>query len=181
MKVKIRICQPKYTIMVPKGDKMRVLKTVLTVILISAVLCSCGAQKKSEVSMYDLCKAMTADAGLGDMTYVSASDADAEDSFAYISDFDYDKVSSWFDYFASDGAKCSDEIAVISVKNRADVTQAEAALKDHLEYRKSLYKTYAPDQLPKLNSALVFSNDIYAVLIVADNPQSIKTAFEAFI
>lgn len=159
----------------------RIINITFAAVLIAATLSSCGTQSVNKVSMYDLCKAMSENAGFGDMTYVSSSDKNAAESFEYISELDYQKVDTFFADFAADGAKSADEIAVITLKDKADADEALRSLQSHLEYRKSLYKTYGPDQLPKLEKALTFSNGIYAVIIVADNPNAVKTAFENFI
>ena len=156
---------------------MKVIKILSAIIIPALILCSCGKNGVAQISMYDLCNEISDGAGFKDMTYISNSDDNAEDNFTYISDLEYDKVNAWFDYYASNGAVCADEIAVIEVKESEDVGAAENSLRDHLEYRTSLYKTYAPEQVPKLGKAAVFSYENFAVLIVSDNPSDVKTAF----
>ena len=132
--------------------------------------------------MFDLSSSMSeAFAASAPMTYRSSSDNAADEKFAYLSDMDYSLVDSFFMYFASDGNNNADEIAVIAVKDAKDAAFAEESLKTHLEKRISLYSTYDPSQLEKLNSGIVFSSGIYAVLIVGDNAESAKAAFYGFI
>ena len=162
---------------------MKKILTITALILIAALAlsaCSAGTSRDT-VSMYDLREAMSEGAGFGDMTYVSSSDTDAEEKFDYLSDFDYSKVDSFFMYFASDGSKNADELAVIAVKDERYAAEAKASLEKHLEYRKSLYRTYCPEELPKLEGAKVAVNGIYAALIVADRADSVKASFERFI
>lgn len=156
---------------------MKAFKVITLFLTAVLIFCSCGKSEIKDISMYDLCKSMSAGAGFEDMTYISNSDDNAADNFTYISDLEYDKVNAWFDYYASDGAVCADEIAVIEVKDSNDTVTAENSLRDHLEYRTSLYKTYAPEQVPKLNKAAVFSYENFAVLIISDNPSDVKSAF----
>ena len=162
---------------------MKKIITVLSVImLVCILLSSCGqTNRKDTVSMYDLNKAMSENAGFGEMTYVSSSDDGAAEKFEHLSDFDYSRIDSFFMYFAKDGSVSSDEIAVVALKDESDAADMVTSLNKHLEYRKTLYRNYGPEQLPKLEKALVFSSGRYAVLIVADNPSAIKSAFYDFI
>ncbi len=156
---------------------------ITSVLLICAFLfssCSAGS-RQSAVSMYDLREAMSEGADFGDMTYVSSADSGAEEKFDYLSDFDYSKVDSFFMYFASDGSKNADELAVVALKDETDSEAMANSLEKHLEYRKSLYKTYCPKELPKLDGAIVFKSGIYAVLIVSEKPDGIKASFDSFI
>lgn len=159
----------------------RLILSLSSTLLILLTLASCGiTDKKETVSMYDLKAAMCADAGFGEMTYVSSADDNAEEKFGHLSEMDYSKIDAFFMNFAADGSVSSDEIAVVAMKSENDITEAVASLNKHLEYRKTLYRNYGPEQLPKLEKALVFSSGRYAVLIVADNPAEIKSAFYNF-
>ena len=75
----------------------------------------------------------------------------------------------------------ADEIAVISVKNKNDAAAAETSLQEHIKHRVSLYETYDPTQVPKLNNALIFTEGRYAVLIVCGDPAAVKAAFDGFL
>ena len=154
--------------------------------MLTVLLSSCSAAKSGgsfeSVSIYDLSKEMVQAGGtLAEMSYASSQDSNAESAFSRISDMDYGKVDSFFVSYATDGSASADEIVVIAVRNIEDAPEAEKSLKDHLDYRMSLYRTYGAKQLPKLEKAEVFTDGNYAVLIVADNPGSIRSAFNSFI
>ena len=154
---------------------------VLTALLPSCTAANNGGSFKS-VSMYDLSKEMVqAGENLAEMSYASSQDSNAESAFSRISYMDYGKVDSFFVSYATDGSTSADEIVVIAVRNTEDAPEAEKSLKDHLDYRMSLYRTYGAKQLPKLEKAEVFTSGNYAVLIVADSPGSIRSAFNGFI
>ena len=160
----------------------KLIKLLASALLIATILSSCTAHSNDEtVSMYDLNKAMSENAGFGEMTYVSSSDDKADEKFSHLSDIDYSKVDSFFMNFAADGSVSSDELAVVVMKDGKDTAEMTSSLEKHVEYRKNLYRNYDPEQLPKLEKALVFSSGRYAVLIVADNPSAIKSAFYSFI
>jgi hypothetical protein len=163
-----------------KKHLIPVIALLLAVILSSCVGSSPASEKK--ISMYDLSVAMRSACGSPeDMSYVSSEDESAETALSKIADFEYSEIDSFFILYASDGSKSADEIVVTAAKDPAYVQQMTALLRDHLTYRTSLYKTYAPEQIPKLEKAEVFSEGNYAVLIVADNTGRIHSAFDNFI
>nr|MCR5784526.1 DUF4358 domain-containing protein [Eubacterium sp.] len=132
------------------------------------------------VSMYDLSKAMlAADETLPDMTTVSSNDEDAENLFGYLSDLEYDKVDSFFLSYSSEGL--ADEIAVIAVKDAADVEEAKKTLDAQVENRLNTYTQYDPSQVDRVENAVVFTTGRYAVLIICDGDEAVKDAFNDFI
>lgn len=165
------------------ADNMKkIIKTFICLATAALLFSSCTrAADSTQISMYDLRNAMIQGVEFGDMTYVSSSDRDAEKNFGYLSDMDYSKIDSFFMYFSSDGAKSADEIAVITVKDGKDAGEALNSLKDHLEYRKSLYRTYGADQMPKLNRAVTVSKGNCAALIVCDDNSAVRAAFENYL
>lgn len=141
-------------------------------------LCACGADK--EISIYDLQKAMlSADGELPEMLTVSSSDADAEKKFAYLSDMDYSKVEGYFLAYSADGTAY--EIAVICLENSDDEAEAKASLQSHLQDRVNLYKTYEPTQASRAEDALIISRGSCVALIMCDNTDAVKSAFEEFL
>ncbi len=66
-----------------------------------------------------------------------------------------------------------DEIAVIKCKTADDAKNAETALKSKLEKQKDLFSTYTPDEMYKLEGAVIFTKGNYAVFIaLADNDKA---------
>ena len=156
---------------------------LLAVVSIFSVSCkkSGGAD---DVSMYDLyqalCNGETTKDLFSDMKYASSSDQNPADVFSNISDMDYDKVTDFFVCYAADGNGNADEVAAIEVKNAADLSDAETSLQAHLDYRKSLYKTYDASQVKKLDDAKIVTHGRVAVLIVSEDPAAVSAAFEEF-
>ena len=152
----------------------------LLTLMLCVVLCACGSGETPMVSMYDLQQAMlSADDSLPDMDTVNSSSEDAETLFEYLSDMPYDMVEGYFLAYSSEGA--ADEIAVIAVKDSSDINEAVDSLKEHQDDRVKLYTQYDPSQTSRAENALVFSSGRYAVLIISENQQAVRTAFEEFI
>ena len=142
--------------------------------------CSGNNTQEEMVSMYDLGKAMlSADEEFPDMSTALSSSDNAEDLFGYLSDMDYQKVDGFFLGYSSEGK--ADEVAVICTKSAADTKEAVKELNEHVQGRVSLYNTYSPEQVPRAESAEVFSSGRYAVLIISDHPEQVKKAFSDFL
>lgn len=154
-------------------------KRLAGVLLAAALLVSaCGAGSSAKlVSMYDLRVAMEeADESLPSMLNASSAEEDAKKNFQYISEMDYGKVDRYFVSYSEEGK--ADEIAVIAVKNQADVKEAEESLKKHRENRYKLLEQYEPEETKRIEDGLVFSSGPYAVLIICDNRNAVKKAFQ---
>lgn len=150
-------------------------------ILLAMLTCGCGSAPAAEtVSMYDLCQTMeAADKSLPSMLYASSVEEDAGSNFEHISDLDYSKVDSYFVSYSEDGL--ADEIAVIAVKDAADVKEAKESLEDHRQDRHKLLEQYEPEQVKRIDDGIVFTSGRYAVLVICDDTDAVKAAFEKFV
>lgn len=153
--------------------------SLLLALCLCFCLCACGESRET-VSMYDLRVEMLSAAGkLPDMLSASSSDDNANSSFSYISDMDYDKVEAYFVSYANELA--SYEIAVIAVKDASDVSVAADSLKQHAQNRVDFYRSYGVSEVPRAENALVFTDGRYAVLIMTDSNSAVRSAFDDFV
>lgn len=119
---------------------------------------------------------LAADPTLPEMLTADSNAPDAATLFAHLSDLDYQKVDAYFLSYSATGL--ADEVAVIRVKQAADVKAAEQSLRDHVDSRIKLYRNYQPDQLRRVEQAVVFTHGSYAVLLISDQSARIRAAFE---
>lgn len=153
---------------------------VLSLILIICLLGGCSSQKATTVDMADLQSAMlAADCSLPAMTCVNGETEGADELFTYLSDLTYDKVSDFFLSYSTEGK--ADEVAVITLKNASDVDLAQKSLETHVKKRLQLFQQYSPDQAELIEEAAVFTSENYAVLIICDDVNAVKTAFTDFL
>lgn len=159
----------------------RNMRTLCAVCLICLCLTGCAEQSVNvEVSIYELQQAMLeADPSLPEMLTVNSSSEDAETLFAYLSDFDYAKVDSYFLAYSATGL--ADEIAVIALKDSSDAADAAQSLEEHVQGRVNMYSFYEPDQASRAEDALVFHKENFAVLIISDHAEDVRAAFERFL
>lgn len=151
---------------------------ILLCIVLAVTVGACSAsEEKSDLDMSELMESMLAAApSLPDMTKVTDQDENAADVFPYVSDVDYDKVDKFFLAYSSTGL--ADEIVVVRMKDAADVSSMEDSLNTHVSGRVALYQSYQPDQVPRAESALIFSTGSFAVLIMCDGQDSVKSVFQ---
>lgn len=163
---------------------MKILKGTLLLsaaALLALSLCACGGtggqKDTTALDMAQLQQTMlAADPGLTEMTSLTGSAPDGETLFAYVSALPYGKVEDFLLSYSTAGK--ADEVAVIAVKDQQDVEEAARTLRDHVAQRLTLFRQYGPDQAARVEQAQVFTKDNCAVLIVADQAQAVKTAFE---
>ena len=157
--------------------KVPALLSLLAVCLLAVSLTACsggGTTTSKLVDMNLLRVNMMSAASLRDgVTSVSGNMEDAEKNFSYISTLSYDKVADYFIVYSTEGT--ADEIAVIAVKDAADVSRA------HVDDRLKLFQQYGPDQASRVEKAEIFTKDQYAVLLICDDSDAVKTAFEDFL
>ena len=159
---------------------------LLLALLLLAALTGCagsgsGTAGAGTTDMGDLQKAMlAADDTLPEMLSLTSEDEGAEKKFHYLSDFPYEKLDGFLLSYSADG-QLADELAVLAVKDPADVNAAADSLRAHMDSRLKLYQTYGPRQAARVEAAQVFTRDRYAVLLICDGAQAVKDAFDAFL
>jgi hypothetical protein len=162
-----------------RGKRQRKFCSIL-VLLLAVLLGGCGGGAVSDtVSMYDLRQAMeAADPSLPEMLNLSTNDGNAEEQFGNnITDMDYDKIDDFFVSYAKEGGK-ADEIIVIAVKDTNDLAEAKQALEDHRESRRKLLEQYEPEEVKRVEDGMIFTEKQYAVLLICENHDAVKQAFE---
>ena len=140
-------------------------------LLLAAALCAlagCGAQDGGGHDPSALGEAMYAAAeGLPAMAVV---ENDAE-LFRYVSDLDYGLVEGYYLAYAEGGS--AEELAVITVKDAADVKDARASLERHLADRLGLFRVYDPDEASAIESASIAVDGDTVALAVCDNAEAV--------
>ena len=145
-------------------NRIRLLVIALLAVL-SLAACGNEGSGTATVNMKQLQQAMLAAApSLSETASTTGDAADAKETFSYVSDLPYDKVENFLLSYSTTGK--ADEIAVIAVKDSADVTKAADSLRAHVESRRKLFLQYGPAEAARVEKAQVFTKDQYAVLII---------------
>ena len=121
---------------------------------------------------------VSADKTLPEMKVSGSWDENAEKAFSYISDLEYNKIHGFFLAYAADGMAY--EIAVVQLKDKSDASAMADSLREHVQSRVQMYKTYEPQQVQRAESAVVKTDGDCVLLIMSDAPQNAETAFKEF-
>jgi len=150
----------------------------LCAVMLALSLCACGEKTKS-IDMQALENSMvSADKSLPEMKVSGSWDENAEKAFSYISDLEYNKIHGFFLAYAADGMAY--EIAVVQLKDKSDASAMADSLREHVQSRVQMYKTYEPEQVQRAESAVVKTDGDCVLLIMSDAPQNAETAFKEF-
>lgn len=150
----------------------------LCAVILAFSLCACGEKTKS-IDMQALENSMvSADKSLPEMKVSGSWDENAEKAFSYISDLEYNKIHGFFLAYAADGMAY--EIAVVQLKDKSDASAMADSLREHVQSRVQMYKTYEPQQVQRAESAVVKTDGDCVLLIMSDAPQNAETAFKEF-
>lgn len=141
----------------------------------------CGAAEEQQpagetADLNALSAAMiAADTTLPEMTVVTDADEQAELNFSAFSDFDYARVQSYFYAYATDGGM--QEIAVVELSDTADAAALMNTMQAHLDDRRGTLSTYAPDQLPMVEHAVIKQDGRYIAMIICEKSGLVQQAF----
>ena len=150
--------------------------------VLSLVLAAgCGSEKEPAEAqeagrdMNELRESMlAADTTLPEMKVSTSEDEKGELNFTVFSDFDYERVQSYFYAYAAEGGP--QEIAVVELKEAGDAAALMNTLKDHIELRKGALGEYAPDQLAMVEHAVIKQYGNYVTLIIAEKSGLVQQA-----
>lgn len=150
----------------------------LCAVMLAFSLCACGEKTKS-IDIQALENSMvSADKTLPEMKVSGSWEENSEKAFSYISDLEYNKIHGFFLAYAADGMAY--EIAVVQLKDKSDASAMADSLREHVQSRVQMYKTYEPQQVQRAESAVVKTDGDCVLLIMSDAPQNAETAFKEF-
>lgn len=156
----------------------RAAASILAMALALCLAACSGPGVPSDTDPVALGESLTAKAeALPDITVVSSENeyATGAELFPYLSDMDYAKVAGF--YLAYSTAGSAEEIAVISVKDPADLAEARASLEAHLENRLGIFRTYDPSQAAMVEDAKIVAVGDTAALFICANAEALSSAF----
>lgn len=134
--------------------------------------CSGGTEATSNVAPSDVVKAV-----LAEIPIESVVEKDGSKLGDYYTDLDTSKVKSAAFALCGSGSY-PDEIAVIKCNSASDTADVQTALQSRLDKQKELYSTYTPDEMYKLDGAIIFTKGDYAIFIALSDNEKAKSIVE---
>lgn len=173
--------------------KMLAALSVLT-LTASAVLYGCGGSgdakktstmassaaassaKSSQTAVVDVTK--VADRLLNEIKYDDKlAEAEKESLDVIYPGLPKDKIKAMKIYVSSSGGT-SEEIAAFEANDEETAKEIETKLKERVETQKTSFKNYVPEELKRLENALVIRKGNYVYLSVSGDPDKAKSIIE---
>lgn len=76
------------------------------------------------------------------------------------------------------GGATAEEVALFETKTPEDAAVIKGIIKDYIEERRASFESYVPKEIPKLDSAVLYSKDNFVALIVADDIKECEDILE---
>ena len=145
----------------------RIFSVLIVLLAFILLLAACGGAsgKKPLPEGADLAKTLQ-DAGIFD-DGLEAVDPETAAQFYGFTPEDGIEMQSWFS--ASGGT--SEEFSLFTCRDEAALTAARKSAEARLENQKRTYRDYAPNEVPKLEGAVVRARDNILVVCVAADPE----------
>ena len=146
---------------------------VLSVIASAVILAGCG-DKKTEFNVTDLGNELVTSISYDDE--LSPLDIDTARMLLNLSDINI--VDSAI--YEGSGAT-AEEIIVLKCSSEGDVTKAKNMMDERVAEQKESFEDYVPQELPKLDSAVIKTSGTYAVLSVSGDSAGAEKIIEKYL
>lgn len=164
-------------------------KKIVLLCCMLLMLCSCGKREQTvdkpdnnvKTEGRDLKelekKMLEADSTLPEMVVVHGSDKDAAQNFTGLSDIDYDRVDDYFYAYSKKGG--AEEVAVIRMKSKEDISPMMDSIHAHLKDRKGTMEEYEPDKVGMIDKAVVTYEENEVAMIISDRSGLVQEQFKS--
>ena len=100
-------------------------------------------------------------------------------ALARLYELDTEKIAE--SAFYTNSSATAEEIAVIKVKDTAYAETVKNAYQARVDAQKESFRDYVPEEIPKLESAVIYENGEYVLLVISeDNDGAERLVSEAF-
>ena len=135
-----------------------------------------SAKKSSQAAAVDVTK--VADRLLNEIKYDDKlAEAEKESLDVIYPGLPKDKIKAMKIYVSSSGGT-SEEIAAFEANDEETAKEIETKLKERVEAQKTSFKNYVPEELKRLENALVIRKGNYVYLSVSGDPDKAKSIIE---
>lgn len=99
-----------------------------------------------------------------------------QETFGYLLDIPADDVEEFSVIYSSETT--ADEITIVKLKDSSGGEALEESMKKRLKKRTSTFENYGPEEVSKLEKAVIEVKGKYGALIISSQPEAAKKAFE---
>ena len=165
--------------------KKRIFAAFLAALCLTAA--SCGTEtdtpattQQEQVKEYNIVAGDVTSAVLTEITINSAIEKGIADLEFYFSDLDTSKLTDASYYMCASGAY-PDEIAVFVFDTAESAADAKSAVQTRLDKQISVYESYTPDEMYKLDGAVIDVRQNVIFYAVTENNSRAQEIFDSFI
>lgn len=142
----------------------KIVSMALASLMLILSLTACGGSAKEvSASAADLAKQLSETVSDGTLS----SDPVVSDILASTYFVDMEQVEESAAYMSTGATAC--EVAVIKCKDSAYTSEVADLFKSRVESQSELFASYAPEEVEKLDAAVIKTSENYAVLCVTDD------------
>lgn len=159
---------------------MRFIKKAIAALLTATLLVTmlAGCQSSSVLDFNELYTSL-ANANLFEGSNMTKMGQQALDNFYYIDEADL-KDGNYLIYFAETSTGKADEVAMFEASDESKVVTIQSLIQDRINDLKIRFESYAPDEMPKLENAVVKTKGNYVVMVICqDYEKAAKIVDEA--
>ncbi len=165
--------------------KKRIIAALMAALCLTAA--SCGTETKTpDATAQEEVKEISFDAGsvttevLAEIPINSAIEKGIDDLEFYFTDLDTSGLTDASYYMCASGAY-PDEIAVFVFDTADSAKAAEASVKARLDKQVSVYESYTPEEMYKLEDAIIDVRQNVVFYAVTENNSRVQEIFDSFI
>lgn len=127
------------------------------------LLCGCSrAAEKTDVPVSDISSKL-----ISELTWVDSLRQLDDSVVEKFYGFDTSKLDS-YEVYVSDSGSTAEEIAVVKLSDASAKSDVTAAMEKRVEKQKKQFENYMPEEMYKLENALISEHGNYIILVVAD-------------
>lgn len=152
---------------------------IMICVICLGTLAGCGKTPDDSTAKKEVDINVVAEGLLKDVSFKdNLSTIDNEIALSRVYFLEQDKIASGVFYMNTNAT--AEEIAIVKVNDSAYVENVKAAFENRVSEQKAACKDYLPDEMPKLDSAVIYSSGDYVVLCISNDNDAAKTKIEEY-
>ena len=151
----------------------KALISITSVLMALMLLASCGKAPAAELNIGEVYQKVTDGIAMPAETV----ELSADDLIDYYG-IEAEKVADF--KAVQDACGYKDEIVILKAKNEDGAKEAEAMLKEHIEYQMEEMRDYDAEQYKVLESSMVCTNGLYVAMFISAEQSEMEEIFNSF-
>lgn len=155
---------------------MKRISIFLLCLCLALSLCACGSgggQKTGDINFEDCSRELLDSDAFSDM--LSPVTAEVAEGLYQIDAADIEDVQLYISTLAT-----AEEIGLFKASSADAANRIQDAIQTRIQAQIEAYSDYGPEEVPKLEKAIVKSRDLYVVYVTADNNESVESVLSKY-